>query len=293
MAQRAPNRHPQPPMTDHQDHAAVGTHDEDLPTFARPPVNEVALSVQFGPIADFGPYPGVYWAGNRSLFERAEILPPLASVTEELGKPVARARLGVKFSTDPDARFWLLRAGGTQLVQIQSDRFVFNWRQVDGTEIYPRYPAIRDLFEQEWDRFCAFLRAEKLASPEVNQCEVTYVNHIDYDAGWSGYGELSRVIEPWCGRSSGNFLPAPERASVEAHYRLPDDRGRLHVSVEPVVRGRDSQEVLQITLTARGAPASGSMGDLLEWMDLGRRWVVNGFVDFTTQQMHNRWGLKS
>ena len=79
---------------------------------------------------------------------------------------------------------------------------------------------------------------------------------------------------------------------MEAHYRLPGDRGRLHISTEPVVRGRDSKEVLQITLTARGAPKSGMTKDLLEWMDLGRNWVVNGFVDFTTVQMHERWGQK-
>ena len=264
------------------------------PDFQFAPVNEVALSVQFNAIAGLDAYLGAYWAANRSTFPSVQVLPPLLPVTEVFGNNLARAnRVGLRVVTEPIARYWLLRANATELVQVQYDRLIFNWRQVDGTETYPRFPVIRDLFEQEWERFVAFLRAEKLPAPEVNQCEVTYVNHIDYGMDWQDYSWLSGIVAPWSGATSGSFLPAPEGVSIEAHYRLPSNRGRLHISAEPVVRGRDSKEVLQITLTARGAPASGSTSDVLEWMDLGRHWVVNGFVDFTTSRMHKAWGQRS
>jgi uncharacterized protein (TIGR04255 family) len=168
-----------------------------------------------------------------------------------------------------------------------------NWRQLSTDQKYPRYPSVRKTLEVEWQRFCDFLTQERLGLPQVTQCEVTYVNHLDYDRGWGGYGELSRVIAAWSGSNSGAFLPAPERVRVETHYRLPDKAGRLHVAVDPVIRARDSTEVLQITLTARGAPRSSSTEGILDWIDLGHIWVVRGFTDFTTQAMHNIWGRKS
>jgi uncharacterized protein (TIGR04255 family) len=178
-----------------------------------------------------------------------------------------------------------------QLIQLQHDRFVHNWRKVTGTETYPRYPAVREELHQQWTRFCDFLRDEKLERPKINQCEVTYVNHFEYGQGWKGYGELDRVIEALATPKPKNrFLPDPERVGMQVTYRLENDAGRLHVSFEPVIRARDGQEVLQMNLTARGAPRASDDDAALAWLDLGRKWVVRGFADFTTETMHKVWG---
>lgn len=266
-----------------------------LPDFADPPVNETVLSIQFAPIPRLGiPHYGLFWASIRQEFPRLEVHPAIPSVTEQFSEPIVRQpKIGVQFVTVPDVRCWFLDESGTRLIQVQRDRLIHNWRQLAGDERYPRYPSVRKTLETEWIRFCDFLRVEDLGQPQVNQCEVTYVNHIEYGKGWNGYGELSKVISPWSGVTSGSFLPPLERASMEAHYRLPRELGRLHISVEPVIRARDSQEVLQLTLTARGAPKSSSLADIVSWMDLGREWVVKGFTDFTTASMHNIWGRRS
>jgi uncharacterized protein (TIGR04255 family) len=279
-------------MAEHQSTEVGTAANSDLPNFKRPPVNETALSLQFTPIAGVLPYLGLYWAQVRSIFERAQVFAPLPNITELLDVPLIRPVMGLHLTSEPMMRYWLLKANDTELVQLQNDRFIYNWRQVTGKEKYPRYPAVRRSLEEEWRRFCDFLRQEKLSSPEVNQCEVTYVNHVEYGSGWKDYGDLHSVVSPWSGDYSNRFLPSPERVSMEAHYRLPSEQGRLHISVDPVVRVRDSKEVLQVVLTARGAPKTSSMEDILEWMDIGRRWVVRGFVDFTTRSMHKIWGLE-
>jgi hypothetical protein len=71
-----------------------------------------------------------------------------------------------------------------------------------------------------------------------------------------------------------------------------DNQGRLYVSIQPVIRARDALEVLQLNLTARGAPASSKTEDVFKWLDLGRQWIVEGFTDFTTNEMHKLWGLE-
>lgn len=265
--------------------------DTGLPDFRQPPVDEVALSFQFAPIAGFAvPHFGLYWQRIRKAFPRFEVQPPITNVTEQ-PQPRMRIQLGVSLMTKPELRCWFMDQSGNNLIQVQPDRFVVNWRKVTGAELYPRYPMLRDRLRSEWEDFCAFLKEEGLGTPQVNQCEVTYVNHIEYEKGWNGYGELGKVIEVLATPTSrGRFLPAPERVSMQVSYLLESDAGRLYVSFVPVIRARDGKEVLQMTLTARGAPESEREEDLFTWMDLGRTWVVKGFSDFTTETMHNVWG---
>ncbi len=276
--------------------ASSARSDSGLPDFISPPVDEVALSIQFPPIPAFNvPHFGLFWQRIRKDYPKFEIQQPISNVTEQFG-PDARPglqQLSFSFLALPDIRCWYLDESGNRLVQVQRDRFVHNWRKISGTEEYPRYPEIRGRLEREWIRFCEFLKDEKLERPKPNQCEVLYVNHIEYDKGWQGYGELDHVIAALATPKAKNrFLPAPERITMNVVYPIEGNAGRLYVSFNPVVRARDGKEVLQMTLTARGAPRSSSDADTFGWLDLGRRWVVRSFADFTTDTMHTVWGKR-
>ncbi len=272
---------------------STAVSDSGLPDFAQPPVDETALSFQFAPIPGFNvPHFGLYWASVRNEYPRFELQQPITNITEQFDPSVPfRRQLGIAFLELPEIRCWFLDQSGNRLVQVQRDRLVHNWRKVTGTEKYPRYPTLRASLEKEWERFCEFLKDEKLERPKINQCEVTYVNHIEYGKGWKGYGELDKVVAALATpKSKSKFLPDPERVSMQVTYRLEENAGRLYVSFVPVIRGRDGKEVLQMTLTARGAPKSSSEEDVFGWLDLGRKWIVRGFADFTTAEMHDVWG---
>ena len=263
--------------------------------FTNPPVVETVLSVQFAPLSKVSiPDMGLYWQKIRHEFSRIELRPPVAHVKEEFVSDPAKAAAQFNFelvpATELQIRCWFLDKKGNKFLQVQNDRFIHNWQKVTGDEIYPRYETVRSKFEEEWVRFCEFLKEENLGTPVVDQCEVTYVNHIEYGKGWKSYAELNKVIAPWSGTSSGEFLPAPEKVNLNVTYLLPDNLGRLHISLLPVIRARDAKEVLQLNLTARGAPASPENKDIYEWLDLGRKWVVEGFTDFTNGEMHKTWG---
>lgn len=269
--------------------------DSGLPDFTHPPVDETALSIQFGAISGFNiPHFGLFYDKVRGDYPTFEVQQPILNVMERPG-PVLRQQIGLQFSSLPEVRCWFIDKPRNRLIQIQHDRFVHNWRRVKGDEEYPRYPKIRSWFQSEWTRFCEFLASENLEAPKINQCEVTYVNNIEYGQGWSNYGELDKVIANLATpkRKGNKFLPDPERINMQVTY-IPDQQsaGRLHVSFTPVIRVRDGKEVLQMTLTARGAPQSPNTEDAFRWLDMGRRWVVRGFADFTTEEMHRIWGRK-
>lgn len=265
-----------------------------LPEFEDPPVNETVLSIQFSPLKGFTvAHFGLYWSGIRSRFPKVQVQPSLPSVIEKFDAPLQGGpRLGFQLVMQPEVRCWFLNEAETGLIQLQTDRFINNWKKVSGKEVYPRYPSIRQTLSNEWTGFCRFLDQNGIDSPQVNQCEVTYVNHIEYKKGWQDYGELNKVLEFWSGKTSDGFLPSPERSSMNVHYCLPGNAGRLHVSIDPVIRTRDGNEVLQINLTARGAPSDSTAEQVLKWMDLGREWVVKGFTDLTSKHMHRIWGRK-
>jgi uncharacterized protein (TIGR04255 family) len=262
----------------------------DLPEFDNPPVSEVVLGVQFD-VTDRWAIPqfGAYWTGIRADYPRAQVQPPIIPQIELFGQERFKQPDFLMFQDVP-ARCWFMTQDETRLIQVQRDRFVVNWRKVKGDEVYPRFDTeIRPRFASEWRRFLDYLSENSAASPNVTQCEVTYINDIEEGTVWKTFADLHNLIRPWSGEMTDRFLPAIETMQFKAAYPLPNEQGRLHVETTHAFRKRDMKEILQLSLTARGRPASGTLEGILAWFDLGREWIVRGFADVTTPVAHEYW----
>ena len=262
--------------------------------FENPPVVETVLGVDFAPLERLSVlHFGQYWAKIRDEFPHHELKPPLGSSVERYpgDEPVLKGPPQVKILNEPTLRYWFIDEPQDRLLQLQRDRFLHNWRKKDSP--YPRYEeSIRPSFEKEWSRYCAFLADQGIGTPEVQQCEVTYINHIPQGEGWN---ELSDVPEmfPLIGKSSDQgFLPTPDDFGLRASFPMPDRKGRLHVSLELVLRTSDMKQMIAFNLTARGRPDGPDASQVLAWLDIGREWVVQGFVDLTHSDLHTAWGMK-
>lgn len=262
-----------------------------LPDFDNPPVIETVLGLRFRPISNFNvPHYGLYWEKIKKAYDRFEVHSPIVSAMDEIGSEAPiEGQILFNLPPGPHFRCWFIDESKNNLIQVQKDRFILNWRKVRGNESYPHYDYIRPTFENEWVRFCEMLEQEGMETPEVSQCEVTYVNHIEFDNELTGCGELKRIVASWSGASSGEFLPKVDKVSLNTSYAMPQKKGRLRISLQPVIRSRDGMEVLQLDVSATGRPTSSKTPDILEWLDLGREWVVKGFADFTTPEMHMKW----
>jgi uncharacterized protein (TIGR04255 family) len=253
-------------------------------------VIETLLSVQFAQLEKFSiPYFGLFWNEIREAYPGHAIKPPLGQQVEQFGAPPGPPTLGFAITQEPLARCWFISREDDQLIQVQRDRFIRNWRKGPQTPEYPEYSVLRPRFEADWLRFVRFLEREQLGRPEVNQCEVSYINHIPIGAGESSFGKLEGVLKILSDNPNRGFLPEPEILVLNTSYIMHDKRGRLYVSLNPAIRLDDGERVLQLTLTARGRPASTSHADVMAWLDLGHEWVVNSFADLTTRSMHDRW----
>jgi uncharacterized protein (TIGR04255 family) len=268
-----------------------------LPEFDAPPVTEVALSVEFLPLANWrSPHAGRYWSRISAEYPKTEELPPLPSQIEKFGEELQQAQVSgprLQFM-DPNAtRFWFIGDPGTRLIQVQRDRFVINWRKVTADEAYPRYEKeIRPRFEREWSQFKEFVYESRLGTIDVQQCEVTYVNFIPRGDGWETFTQAFALFSYWSGRGSEGFLPEPESLNLSGSFVMPNESGRLHFSAQRAIRQADERDGLQAQLSARGRPASSADADVLAWMDLGREWIVRGFTDLTSREAHKLWGRR-
>ena len=266
----------------------------DLPDFSNPPVVETVLSVQFDRLPTLGTaHFGLYWNEVRDRFPSTEEhgeLPPVFERSPEQPQPV----VGIQFQAleaPPTPRFWFVDERGNELLQIQKDRFIKNWRKVGEGDLYPRYETVREGFDSDFLGFSRFISRNGFGTIRINQCEVTYINHIVAGVGWNTLDEVDKVFAVW--RQPKQKYPGPAQDLMfRARFPIPDQHGifagRLIATVQPVRRVLDGTPMFVFELTARG-----QIGDGTDFFDLGRNWIVNSFAELTTPEMHRVWGRRN
>lgn len=267
-----------------------------LPSFRDPPVVEVYLSAQFTPIDGFtAAHAGLLWQEFRKELPHVEQHPPIEHSLESFGRlrPL-KQQMSFQIVTEPPCpRLWFKSENGNQLIQVQRDRFIHNWRKTSEGDVYPRYEGIRDDFAKELKLFEEFAKREELGRLLFDQCEVSYVNHISLGEDWKNVGDLYRVFGFYSQLTHKEFLPDPEHIAIHKRFLITDDNqpvGRLHLDLESVFRIDNNQLLLRLSLLARLKPENEGIDGVVDRLNLGREWIVRTFADVTTKEMHEVWG---
>lgn len=259
----------------------------------------MVLGVQFEPLEKLRHvHLGLLWQEFRERYPLVQEHPPLSASFERFGDERKRpSRIEVELAVEPIIpRLWFISGNGRRLVQVQGDRFLFNWRKLTGREEYPRYEQLRATFADELAIFTAFLEREKLGTPRPNQCEITYVNELRQGQGWTSMGDLDQILSVWQAGHRDGSAPELEAATVEQRYVLPgaDGRpqGRVHVSLEPYFSLSLDQEVYLLRVTAQGRPEGPDLDAALRFIDTAHHWAVLCFAAATTPHLHQVWGRR-
>jgi uncharacterized protein (TIGR04255 family) len=264
---------------------SMSTDDDALPEYEQPPVVEVVCGVAFSPVAGFAiPHIGLFWQQLGSDFPGCQEVDPLATVIERDTEP---NRVELNFTGPlPVPRVWFLHRNGDQIVQLQRDRFLCNWRKTEPDHVYPRYAWVAKQFRERLALFDAFVTDRFPGRLDLKQYELTYINHIPANSVWQDLADLGRVLPDFSWRSSQDrFLPTPERVDAHTTFALPASAGRLHVRLHNSERVLDGVPVLVLELTARGFGP-----DRDAWFELAHNWIVRGFSDLTESSIQsNVW----
>jgi uncharacterized protein (TIGR04255 family) len=270
-----------------------------LPDFANPPIDEVVMSIQFASLARLrGPHVGLFWKTIRSRYPDVTEHPPIQAAFETFGTPSTQTLPSIQFSlAPPTPRFWFDKGGGPDLLQLQQDRIIHNWRKREKDQIYPRYETVRRQFQSEVAMFSKFLAAEQLGEIRPNQCEVTYINIIEFPEGSDPQSKLQDITPLWSTQLDADLPGEFENALVQAQFLLSNGHnaepiGRIYVNFQPAVRQSDLTPVVRLEITARAKPPSETIDDAYKLLDDERSAVVRTFAAVTTPKMHHVWGRK-
>lgn len=249
-----------------------------MPSFRKPPVVEVALSISFSPLPDlqFGAMADLrsFWAND---FPQA--------IEQPFLEPAPSPMQGIRINFGPPPRrIWLLNEAGDRVLQIQHDRLIANWRAVQGvTSEYPRYDVLREQFLRRWNDFQGFVADRGIAPRvETNGAEVTYINVINADADSPNIAiadvlKMNREGELWRGDV--------RTTAVTQTWNLVEAQTTLTMIANIDTSTTGHPVVLQIIANTR----AGEDRSPTEALDLAHEFVVGTFGVITTDELQHRW----
>ena len=159
-------------------------------------------------------------------------------------------------SVPPLPRLWFLNETSDTMIQLQRDRFVFNWTPVTLEVQYPGLDSIAGSFEKYLCYFEDFM--EKQGEPIKRlQYELAYINHIPQGDGWENLEDLSVILNCLITKNGEeHFLNKAKSVNWRTSFQFSTD-ARLHVNIFTQVL--PPGEVLQVEWIARGPLIQPSM----------------------------------
>ncbi|MDG3008440.1 TIGR04255 family protein [Paludisphaera mucosa] len=256
---------------------------EDL-HFEAPPINEVVCGLSFDPVKELlAPYLGLLWERYKPAFSTCQELPPLPTVFETATGTGGEPEFQI-LDLPPLPRIWFEETEGNGLIQVQRERFHYNWRRKSDDDEYPHFESVFALFKEKLDAFRDFLRELRPEELTPKQLELTYVNHIDFSLGLDSVIDMGKVFSDFSWKRHEGRLE-PESANWRLAFRFPNGQGRLHVNVRSAMRISDSKPIILFDLTARGIGDDRTQKGIDTWFRDAHDSIVRAFVELTTRDM--------
>ncbi len=258
--------------------------------FRQPPVTEVVFSVSFTldrplKMAHFG----LFWERIRAEFPRIEDNPPLPGVIQPSSDPMATQQIEFML-LPPLRRVWFLDKEGRDVIQIQDDRFIFNWKRNPSDPGYPGFDEVNRRFEQHLGAFTRFLSDEGFGTPNYTFLELIYVNHLDHSNGLGHLQAGNVLVDHQRDTTRERFLPEPAAFNWLTQYAVTGGMGMLQVHAQTVAQVGGTP-AMRLDVAARGAPATPAEDERLRWFQVAHEWATQGFTDTVVASLlDERWG---
>ena len=251
--------------------------------YENPPINEIVCGILFDSITELrSGHLGILWQKFRPDFSGVEDQNLLGLVSED-----DLNNRGIL----PLPRVWFVHEDKNELIQVQFNRFLHNWRKIQPDDKYPGYETVIENFEKYLSRFQEFLAEEKLGNLVPNQYEITYIDHIWENEGWETIGDLEKVFPDFISLKVPNILSTDiQEINWQMVSDLPNDLGQLKLSIRNARRISDGRRLLRIEFTVLSNQADKPMRD---WFDLAHDVIINLFSNLISDEIQEQfWGRK-
>ena len=263
--------------------------DTSIVDFKNPPVNEVVCGVAFRDIQNYtNPHMGLFWSTVRDDFPIAEVKPLLVPPGSELTIEIT--------DVPPAPRYFLRSEDHSELIQLQANRFLYNWVRTETKPEYPRYRRVIRRFNKLRGLFEAFLEKHSLGPMSIRELRLTYVNHIPQGEGWNTPSDIAKIFPAFRFKRRGcRYLTAPVGWNFVTQFPVRHKDSRLEVSIrtgsKQVADGKD-QLLFIFQLTVIGNIVDPSTAQTRAWFNMAREAIDLSFLDLTNTKVQTEvWGI--
>lgn len=243
-------------------------------TFERPPLAEVSFGLAFAPLAGFrtADY-GLFWSRLGAEFNETldkPVIGDVASLAQDEWFPLPRV--------------WFVHRNTEHLIQLQPNRFYFNWRLSAAKNPYPRFEVLKPLFESYLTKFGSFVAERGLGEIKASGFELSYVNHIPQGSGWNSIGDIGDVFPDVVWRKHERPEGIVDAFAWSAKFDGP--AGVLNVGLKQGATKADPKQTLFIfELRVTRTSEQLELAQLSDWLDQANIVIVKAFEDLTSERM--------
>lgn len=266
-----------------------------MTTFANPPLAEVALGIQFEKIAEFKvtDYAEMWNLLGRAAFPNVENQPPLISIGTNVALGHTAFAIGVGPCDYILPRSWFVSKDGQLLFQLQADRFLFNWRKLDGgPETYLRFPALKKQFFEGFMKLVEFVKGSYGIELRALEAELTYVNFIPVDPKNIAEQSSRYLTSPSWQPALHKLLKNPVAMFSKDVFEGKRPDSKLEITCGSAQNAENGDLGIRIELVAKGPVDEIDAGEIDAWFEDHHNLIVDGFCDITTKEAHKEWGMK-
>ena len=252
--------------------------------YENPPIDEIVCGIRFNPIKQLqSGHFGILWQKFRHDFPMTEDQNLVGPVSEEdLGSP----------GKPPLPRIWFIHGNENELIQVQRNRFLHNWRKRRSEDEYPGYEKVVENFEKYLSHFEEFLLEENFGNLVAREYELTYIDIIPKGHGWENSGDLVKVFPNLLSLTKQSvLLNGVQGINWQTIFGLPNNLGQLIVSIRNAQRIPDNQQIIYIESKA---VSSGSYKPIRGWFNTAHNTIGEFFSNLVSKEIQEKfWGRKS
>ncbi len=254
--------------------------------FKNPPINELIIGVYFNPpiIPLRSEHIGLLWSRFRDDFPKVEQREPL--FVGAFGNPSAQITSN-EFPFMP--RYWFVSEDEVNLIQIQKDAFLLNWRKREAE--YPHFDEhLKPSFDKYLLEFKEFLHDEFGKSDiKIGLCELTYVDLIEPCDFWRGPQDTSRLIPSFVTPDFEIETGSTTAFNCVFHHEAGPEL-QLRTSIRTAVSTAEPKSPrLVLEFKALGQPAVAGTSGMDKWYNRAHDVIISQFLGMTDEQIQRTY----
>lgn len=245
--------------------------------YKQPPIDEVLCDVRLAPLDAWRViHIGAFWATMREHFPKCEHAPPL-----DIGSPenTDAATQGL-----PLPRAWLISLDDAQVLQLQRNRFIFNWRRRAEGQPYIGFEAFQRHLLDYLFRYRDFLLSLGIGPVVPVRFELAYIDVFPKGMGWdASVTDVDRILPVLTGLSGLNLRERISGVELALSMDIQELGGTITVKMNPAVRSTTNEPAYRLEIRAHGMLGNPALDALEAWTNLAHDHITNVFNDITSE----------